>query len=98
MADIYCCHFEYGGVSSRTYGLHFVNVGTERFTNIQGQISGVNIFNKRSKRNYLVDTDYSSSPISYDIDIVTDDERTLNIIEQKAIERWLFNRAKSIKL
>ena len=98
MADIYCCHFEYGGVSSKTYGLHFVNVGTERFINIQGQISGVNIFNKRSKRNYLVDTDYSSSPISYDIDIVTDDERTLDILEQKAIERWLFNRAKNMKL
>lgn len=98
MADIYCCHFEYGGVSSRTYGLHFVNVETERFINVQGEISGVNIFNKRSKRNYLIDTDYTSSPVSYDIDIVTDDERTLTKLEQREIERWLFNRAKNMKL
>lgn len=98
MADIYCCHFEYGGVSSRTYGLHFVNVETERFINVQGEISGVNIFNKRSKRNYLIDTDYTSSPVSYDIDIVTDDERTLTKLEQEEIERWLFNRANNMKL
>lgn len=98
MADIYCCHFEYGGISSRTHGLHFVNVETDRFINVQGQISGVNIFNKRSKRNYLIDTDYTSSPVSYDIDIVTDDERTLNKLEQEEVERWLFNRAKNMKL
>ena len=80
------------------YGLHFVNVETERFINVQGQISGANIFSKRSKRNYLVDTDYTSSPVSYDIDIVTDDERTLSKLEQEGIERWLFNRAKNMKL
>ena len=98
MADIYCCHFEYGGTSSSTYGLHFVNVNTERFINVQGQVSGVNILNKRNKRNYLIDDEYSDFPVSYDIDIVTDDERTLTQEECRAIENWLFNRRYNMKL
>ena len=98
MADIYCCHFEYGGTSSSTYGLHFVNVNTERFINVQGQVSGVNILNKRNKRNYLIDDEYSDFPVSYDIDIVTDDERTLTQEECRAIENWLFNRKYNMKL
>ena len=98
MADIYCCHFEYGGTDSSTYGLHFVNVNTDRFINIQGQLSGVNIMNKRNKRNYLIDDDYSGFPVSYDIDIVTDDERVLMQSECRAIENWLFNRRYNMKL
>lgn len=92
MADIYGSHFTYGGVSSADRGLIFANVETDRFTQMAGTIAGVTIFNKSGKRNYLIDDDYSGSPLSFDIDIVTDDERTLTLEERRTIEKWMFNR------
>lgn len=98
MADIYGSHFTYGGLSSKPYDLIFANVETDRFAQVAGTISGVKIFNKNGKRNYLIDDDYSESPLSFDIDIVTGDGSTLSRAERHNIERWLFNRHRYRKL
>ena len=98
MADIYGSHFEYGGVDSATHGMIIANVETERFTQVAGTISGVTIFNKKNKKNYLIDDDYSESPVSFEVDIVTDDDRPLTRSEQREIENWLFNRHNYKKL
>lgn len=98
MADIYGSHFTYGGTLSSTYGIMIASVESERFTQVAGTIAGVTIFNKSGKRNYLIDDDYSGSPLSFDVDIVTDDGRTLSNSECRAIEKWLFNRHRYRKL
>ena len=98
MADIYGSHFEYGGVSSRTHGIIIANVESQRFSQMAGTIAGVTIFSKSSKKNYLIDDDYSGSPLSFEVDIITDDERTMNLSERRPIEKWLFNRHSFRKL
>ncbi len=98
MADMYGSHFEYGGVSSKTHGMIIANVETTRFTQVAGTIAGVTIFNKSGKRNYLIDDDYSGSPLSFEVDIVTDDEGTLDKADRRVIEKWLFNRHRYRKL
>lgn len=98
MADMYGSHFEYGGVSSKTHGMIIANVETTRFTQVAGTIAGVTIFNKSGKRNYLIDDDYSGSPLSFEVDIITDDERALTSAERRTMERWLFNRRNYKKL
>lgn len=92
MADIYGSHFEYGGISSRQYDLILVNADTSRMTQLYGQKEGVTIFSKIANKQYLVDDDYSSSPISFDVEIMTDDDRCLEPAESRQIEKWLFNR------
>lgn len=92
MADLYGSHFEFAGTSSRTYGLIFANVESSRYNAISGSISSISVFNRGSKRRYLVDTDYSDYPTSFEIDIVTDDEHILTLTERRYIEKWLFNR------
>lgn len=93
MADIYGSHFEYGGVSSRRYGLMFASVDAGRAGSVSGTISGVTAFNRKDKRRYLIDDDYAESPLSMDVEIVSDNERGLMLEDRKEIERWLFNRA-----
>lgn len=92
MADIYGSHFQYGGISSRQKRLIFANAESSRFTPISGSTSGVTVFNKKNLRRYLVDTDYADSAISFEVDIVTDDDSCLALSERREIERWLFNR------
>lgn len=98
MVDIYGSHFEYAGVSSRKYGLIIANAETKRNTNLSGSIKGVTVFNKATKSVSLVDNDYSGSPVSIDIEIVTDDAQPIGRSEMREIEKWLFNRANYRKL
>lgn len=98
MADIYGSHFEYGGVSSRLYGLIIVNADTSRMTQLSGQKESVTIFSKIAKKRYLIDDDYSSSPITFDIEIMTDSDRCLEPVERRQIEKWLFNKKSYRKL
>ena len=98
MVDIYGSHFDYAGRSSFEFGLIFANVGSERFVNLSGTISGSTIFNKSVKKRYLIDNDYSDSPISFEVDIITDDQRYLTLQECRRIEKWLFNRHNYRKL
>lgn len=98
MIDLYGSHFEFGGVSSRRYKLILVNADTERMTQVSGSIEGVTVFNKKTKRRLLVANDYSNSPMTFEVDIITDDDHTLGESEQRSIERWLFNRHEYQKL
>lgn len=98
MADMYGSHFEYAGVLSRLHGLVIVNVGTSRFTRLSGEIKGNTIFNKNSKQQLLTGNDYSSFPVSFDVDIITDNEKGIPLHERRVIEKWLFNRREYKKL
>ncbi len=98
MADIYGSHFEYGGVSSRLYGLVIVNANTSRMTQLSGQKEGVTIFSKAAKRRYVIDDDYSSSPITFDIEIMTDYDGCIEHAERRHIEKWLFHKSGYRKL
>ena len=91
MADIYGSHFEYGGISSRQHSLIIANVDTSRMAKLSGTKEGVTIFSKSAKKRYLVDDDYTNSPISFDIEIVTENGRRLELVERRQIEKWLFN-------
>ena len=93
MANIYCSHFEYAGVSSKEKcGLILANAETERFLKVSGAISGKTIFSKKEKKIYLIDDDYSDAAEPFDVDIVTDTFRCLTPDEQRTVEKWLFNR------
>lgn len=98
MADFYGSHFEYGGLSSREYGLIIVNADTNRSTQLSGKKEGVTIFGKNSIKRYLIDDDYSSSPLSFEIEIMTDSDRCLEFSERRQIEKWLFNKKSYRKL
>ena len=91
MADIYGSHFEFGGISSRQYDLVIANLNTSRWVQLSGAPEGVTIYNRNSNRKYLIDDDYSNSPVTFDIDIVTESSRTLEVAERRQIEKWLFN-------
>ncbi|MBP5463032.1 MAG: hypothetical protein J6Y20_13060 [Lachnospiraceae bacterium] len=92
MADIYGSHFEYAGVSSRGYGLIIANVETERFRNTSGTITGVSLFHRGTKKRYLIDDDYSEFPVSYEVEIITDDDGCISAGDRRQIEKWLFNK------
>lgn len=92
MADIYGSHFEYGGVSSRMYGLLIANMNTSRNLRVSGTINGVTINSKREKKRYLIDDSYSDFPISFDVEILTIDDHGFEMNERREIEKWLFNK------
>lgn len=94
MAEIYGAHFEYSGTSSRRYGLMIANVETERLNQISGTIQGITLFNKASRRRYLIDDDYSDSPITIEVEIITDHQKTIDPYERRTIEKWLFSQTK----
>lgn len=98
MADIYGSHFEYAGVSSRTWGLVIVSSTSNRFMKLSGDIEGVTVFSKSANKRYLIDDDYSSSPVKFDIEIITDSDRCLERAEKRQVEKWLFNHSDYRKL
>ena len=65
MADIYGSHFEFAGVSSRELGLIIANVNTSRSVSLGGPKEGVTIFSRAANKQYLIDDDYSSSPVLF---------------------------------
>lgn len=88
--DFYGCHFEYAGISSRTYGLIIANIETARNTSISGKVATVALFNKREKRNLYITTSYKDSPIQFDAEVVS--ETPIDLYRQREIEKWLFHR------
>lgn len=87
--DFYGCHFEYAGVSSTNYGLIFANVDTSPFTSISGETETVSVFNRRNKKLYYVDTLYDDSPLSFEAEIVSENE-PIDPAQIREIEKWLF--------
>ena len=98
MADIYGSHFEYGSVLSRQYGLIIAVVNTERMLRLSGDISGSTIFNRIKNKRYLIGDNMEDSPLTFDVEIVTDNERGIPQHERRAVEKWLFNRSNYKKL
>lgn len=98
VADIYDAHFEFSGISSRMFGLKIVNVNTERLISLSGKIEGKTIFHRGNQKTYLIGNDYSDFPLSFDVEIITDDERILEFDERRKIEKWLFNKHNYRKL
>lgn len=92
MADIYGSHFEYGGVSSRQYGLIIATVNAGRMSKLNGEISGSTVYNRVAKKRYLVGDDMTNSPLSFDVEFVTYNQRSLEQTERRSIEKWLFNK------
>lgn len=98
MADLYGSHFEFAGIPSRQWGLIFVNLNTNRMVRLGGAKEGVTIFSRNAKKRYLIDDDYSSSPVTMDVEIMTDSERCLELVERRQVEKWLFNHRDYRKL
>ncbi|MBQ2347798.1 MAG: hypothetical protein II388_05430 [Clostridia bacterium] len=94
MAEIYGSHFEYGGISSTRYGLMIANLETERFKQISGNVESVTLFNKSSRKRYLIDDNYTDSPLTIEVEILTDNQKVLDPIEKRQVEKWLFNNRK----
>lgn len=98
MADIYGSHFEYGGVSSRQYDLVIASLNTGRWTQLGGTSEGVTIYSKSAHKKYLIDDDHADSPVAFDIEIMTESGRSLEVAERRQIEKWLFNHHNYRKL
>lgn len=86
-------HFIYGDVPSLKYGLIFGNVETSPTRVLSGNKSGKFVFNKALKARYLADDDYTSSPLSLDVEIVTCDGHAIDLKTLREIERWLFTNS-----
>ena len=91
MADMYGSHFEFAGVSSRQYSLIIANVETNRQLFLGGNKTGITVFSRSAKKRYLIDDDYKDSPLTFEVEIVTDTGRALEIVERRQVEKWLFN-------
>ena len=98
MINLYGIHFEYNYISSRKYNLIIANLSTERMTKIAGDKSGHFVLNKAMKSRYLVDDDYSDSNLTFEIEIVTCDDRAIEMHELREIETWLFTNSTFHKL
>lgn len=85
-------HFEYGDFCSREYGLIFAHVDTQSFLQVAGTIDTVGVFNKRDYIKYPMRSDYSNSPISFDIEIVNECGDAIQHEDRRVIERALFNK------
>lgn len=98
MADIYGSHFEFGGISSRQWGLVFANVDTNRVVQLSGPKEGVTVFSKKAVKRYLIDDDYSASPLSFEVEIISESDSCLLKETRRSIEKWLFNHRDYRKL
>lgn len=92
------CHFTYADTSSRLYNLWFAHCDTSENILINGTTKSITVFNSRGNRTYLVDDSFNDSAISFDVEILTDDDRVLSVQEIRDIEKWLFNRRNYYKL
>lgn len=98
MADFYGSHFEYAGVSSHKYGLVFANINTSRNLSLGVSPSPNTIFNKKNTKRYIIDNDYSSSPLSFEVEFITDKNHPIHKADIRNLEKWLFNRNSYKKL
>lgn len=96
--ELYGCHFEYNGVSSRIYGLIFANSTTERFTKLSGNSKAKTLFDKKHSALHIVGIDHSESAITFDAEIICEHEIGLEKNIRRQIERWLFEQSNYSKL
>lgn len=94
MTDLYGSYFTYIDISSEDMGgLVLANAGTTRISEMAGVIGGLSFFNGKNKKKYIIADDYSSSALSFDVDIVKCDLSPIDPYETRDIQRWLFNRS-----
>lgn len=98
MADIYGSHFEFGGTSSKQFGLIIASVRIGRYTKLSGAKEGITVFSKSAKKRYLIGDDYSSSHLSFDVEIISDSDKCLSKSERRQIEKWLFGGSRYQRL
>lgn len=91
MIDFYGCHFEFAGVSSADYGLIFATMDTSQLAQSAGEIEGSTVFNKLANKRYLIADDTSNSPLSFDVEIFSEDSYPFDKTTRRTIEKWLFN-------
>lgn len=91
MTDLYGSFFQFNGQSSEPYHLVFANIETKRNRQLYGTIKSETIFNKTNKTKYLIGDNYDDYPFSFEIEIVTEDGRTIDEASRREIEKWLFN-------
>ena len=91
-------YFEYNGTTSKKFGLIFANFNTELYTKLNGDVKSNVIFNKADKCNYFIGESFNDSPIQFEAEIITDDDRVINVFERREIEHWLFHRPDYCKL
>ena len=96
--DLAGCHFTYADVSSREFDLWFAHCDTSDYQAINGTTKSLTVFSSRGNKRYFIANDYKDSPVTIDVELITDDERPLSVGEMREIEKWLFNRKNYYKL
>lgn len=91
-------HFTYGTYDSREHDLVFAHIDTSEFNSISGTIESYTVFNKRTMSRIFIGNDYSSMPLSIEVEIVTEDAIALNHGERTKAENALFNSPSYIPL
>lgn len=91
-------YFTFGSFNSEDYGLIFAHIETEEFLSLAGTITSTTLFNKKRKASYFTGYDYSSSPISFDAEIVSNCGEPISQDDCKVIEKALFNKSQRKKL
>ena len=90
MVSLYGRHFIYKDIPSMKYRLMFGVVEAEPHRRISGSKVGAFVTNKAMKQRYLVNDDYSSSEITFEVELVTCDGSAIDLESLREIERWLF--------
>lgn len=84
-------YFTYGDFNSRDFNLIFAHVETEPYNKTNGTLKVNAFYNKTNGTRYFTGYDATESPLSLEVEIVTDDASTLSMQDCKTIERKLFN-------
>lgn len=84
-------HFTFGNKDSNDYKLIVANLDVERPRMLEGAYATNNFFNRAESRNYFVGNDYSSSQLSFEIEMITEDQSPIPLSQQREIEQWLFS-------
>lgn len=81
--------FEYNGINSAQYGLFFGRIDTDRLKKICGDVEYQTAYYSSQNRRMIHGIDYDSSPLSFDIEIIS--EAPISLSKAKEIRRWLFH-------
>lgn len=100
------CHFTYAGVSSSTFihrtdgdiGLRFVNMDTERYISLTGENTTSSAYSRRGNKLYYLGDSWEDGAVTFEAEIMTDDEVPMTAAEIQSVSRWLFNRPGYLKL
>lgn len=90
--DFLGSYFEYSGKDSRIYDLVFVNVDTDQYLSLSGEIQSNTVFNRMDKKNYYIGESFEDSPIQFEAEVVTSDGSTIDRFIRREIEKWLFHQ------